>query len=183
MNKKILKKVNQDFFKKWTHNVAYILGFFVADGCITVSKDRKNRPYTFNITSVDLEHLYLLRGVMGSNYKISKKQTDKNGHQIQIRNQILCNDLINFGIRPRKTHNLGVINVPDEYSSDFARGFFDGDGTVYIYNVNNTPQIKVGFVCVSLNFIKDFNSKLCRVLKISEKSVHKTILKRPNTMV
>jgi len=42
--------------------------------------------------------------------------------------------LINLGVIPRKTYNLGEIKIPDEYFADFARGFFDGDGTVYIYN-------------------------------------------------
>lgn len=183
MNKKILKKVNQDFFKNWTHNMAYILGFFVADGCITVSKERKNSPYTFNITSVDLEHLYLLKKAINSDYKISKKQINKNGYQIQIRNQILCNDLINLGIYPRKTYNLEPIKVPETYFADYVRGFFDGDGTVYIYTVNNTPQIKVGFVCVSSNFLKDFNKKLCKILNISEKTVHEQIDKTGKRMI
>jgi len=173
MNKKILKKVNQDFFKNWTHNMAYILGFFIADGCVTVSKGRENNPYTFNITSVDLDHLEKIKNVLESEHKISKKQIGKKGYQIQVRNQVLCNDLINLGIRPRKTYNLGPIEIPREYFSDFVRGFFDGDGSVYIYNVNKTLQIKVGFVCVSLKFLKNFNIKLCEALRISKKSIHR----------
>ncbi len=157
--------------------MAYILGFFVADGCITISKERKNNPYTFNITSVDLEHLYLLKKAMNSDHKISKKQTNKNGYQIQIRNQILCNDLIKLGIHPRKTYNLGPIKVPEKYFPDFVRGFFDGDGSVYIYEVNKTPQIKSSFVAATSPFLKDFNTHLCKILKISEKSVHKLLLK------
>lgn len=153
--------------------MAYILGFFVADGCITISKKRKNNPYTFNITSIDFDHLYSLKKAINSDYKISKKQKDKNGYQIQIRNQIICNDLINLGIYPRKTYNLKAVNIPDKYFSDFVRGFFDGDGSVYIYKVNNTFQIKSEFISVSLPFIKDFNKKLCKSLNISEKSIHK----------
>lgn len=154
--------------------MAYILGFFVADGCITVNKERKNNPYTFNITSIDLEHLYLLRKAMNSDHKISRKQINKNGYQIQIRNQALCNDLISLGVYPRKTYNLEPISIPEEYFFDFTRGFFDGDGSVYIYNVNKTPQIKSSFVSVSLPFIRDFNKSLCKNLSISKKSIHKS---------
>lgn len=57
MNLKKIHKVDENFFKKWNPNMAYVLGYFIADGCITVSKGRKSNPYTFNITSVDKEHL------------------------------------------------------------------------------------------------------------------------------
>ncbi len=163
--------------------MAYILGFFVADGCITVSKERKNNPYTFNITSIDLEHLYLLREAINSDHKISKKQINKNGYQLQIRNQVLCNDLINFGIRPRKTYNLDPVDVPEEYFADFTRGFFDGDGSVYIQKVNGTLQLKSSFVGVSSPFIKDFNKRLCMALAIAEKSIHIQIDRMEKRMV
>ena len=83
-----------------------------------------------------------------------------------------------LGIFPRKTYNLGPIKVPDKYFSDFVRGFFDGDGTVYIYKVNGVPQIKSGFVSPSLTFIKDFNQRLCGALNIPEKNIHQALPKR-----
>ena len=110
--------------------MSYILGFIVADGCITVSKERKNKPFSLNITSVDKKHLYKIRKTISSNHKISTKSGNgtSKAYQLQIRNPTLTNDLIALGIFPRKTHNLGPIKVPDEYFPDFARGFFDGDG-------------------------------------------------------
>jgi len=155
--------------------MSYILGYIVADGCITVSKDRKNRPFTLNITSIDLKHLYLLKETLESEHKISKKsqKINTNGYQLQIRNPILTKDLMSLGIFPRKTYNLKPIEVPEKYFSHFVRGFFDGDGSVYIYKVNGTPQIKVSFVSVSLSFITHFNRHLCDCLNIIPKIVHK----------
>lgn len=155
--------------------MAYVLGYFVADGCISNNHDRISNPYTFNITSVDLGHLEKIAKAMDSEYKISKKSGGGNSiaYQIQVRNSILCKDLMNFGIRPRKTYNLEAIDVPKSYFSDFTRGFFDGDGSVYIYDVNNVPQIKSEFVCVSHPFIKRFNKELCSALDISQKTIHK----------
>jgi len=160
--------------------MSYMLGYITADGCITVSKDRKKHPFALNITSVDLEHLYLLRGALESEHKISKKsrKADNSGYQLQIRNHIITQDLLNLGIHPRKTYNLNPIKVPDEYFPDFVRGFFDGDGSVYILKVNGTPQIKAGFVSSSLNFIKDFNQRLCKNLSIPQKTIHRGIPKR-----
>ena len=34
----VFKSVNKDFFKTWSPNMAYILGFFAADGYITVNR-------------------------------------------------------------------------------------------------------------------------------------------------
>ncbi len=185
MNKRILKKINQNFFKTWSSEMAYILGYFVADGGISISLGRTKNPYTFNITSVDLEHLQKIAKTMGSNYKISKKSGSSNNfaYQIQVRNSVLANNLIDLGIHPRKTYNLEPIKIPDKYFSDFVRGFFDGDGSVYIYNINKVLQIKVGFVSVSLPFIKNFNIRLCRALRIPEKAIHKNKDERLKRMI
>ena len=160
--------------------MSYVLGFIVADGCITVSKERPNRPFSLNITSVDKKHLYKIRRVLNSEHKISKKTSgEKNvAFQIQIRNQIIAKDLMKLGIFPRKTSNLNPIKIPQKYFNSFVRGFFDGDGSVYIYKVNRTTQIKVGFVSTSLSFFTEFNKQLCKNLDIPIKSIHRTIDKR-----
>jgi LAGLIDADG-like domain len=170
------KTINNDFFKTWSRPMAYVLGYFIADGCVGVSKGRKN-PHTFNITSKDLNHLGKIKKTMGSTYKISRK-FGSNGnvaYQIQIRNEPLCRDIIRLGVLPRKTYNLEPVKVPQKYFADFVRGFFDGDGTVYIYSVNNVPQIKAGFVCASRKFIGDLSHRLCKMLTIPEKKVHETV--------
>jgi len=133
--------------------MAYVLGYFVADGCISEDKKRIKNKYTFNITSADLEHLEKIAKVMQSDYKISKKSGSSGSlaYQIQARNDTLANDLMGLGIYPRKTYNLEPIKVPEEYFSDYARGFFDGDGTVYIYNVN-----KVWVCCREFAFCRRF---------------------------
>ncbi len=185
MNTVLKKNLNQNFFKIWTEQMSYILGYIVADGCITVSKDRKNRPFSLNITSIDKKHLYNLRKALSSNHKISKKSGSAANkvYQLQIRNQVLANDLINLGIMPRKTSNLNPIKVPEKYFSDFVRGFFDGDGTVYIYKVNGVPQIKAEFISVSSSFFSEFSQWLCRSLGIQTKSIHQTIDKRGERMI
>jgi len=181
MNIMLRKHINQNFFKTWKEEMSYILGYIVADGCITISKERKNRPFSLNITSVNKEHLYKIRKALDSNHKISKKSgsgPNTIGYQLQIRNPVLTNDLINLRILPRKTYNLDPIKVPEKYFPDFVRGFFDGDGTVYIYNVNKVPQIKASFISSRLPFINSFNQELCRNLGIPIKMVHRDLPKR-----
>lgn len=156
--------------------MSYVLGFIVADGCICKRKDRKN-SYTLNITSKDRKHLLKIKRELSFDYPISTKYNSQKMpcSQIQICNREICKDLINLRILPRKTYNLAPIGVPEKYFPDFVRGFFDGDGSVYIYNVNDTPQIKVGFVSSSLSFVTDFNQRLCKNLGINTKTIHQTI--------
>jgi len=129
--------INNKFFKEWSSNMAYVLGFVVADGCVMKRKDRKD-SFIFNITTKDREHLENIQKAMCSKYQIGLKSgggsRERNISFVQITNKEICLDLINLGVIPRKTYNLGEIKIPDEYFADFARGFFDGDGTVYIYN-------------------------------------------------
>lgn len=39
-------------------------------------------------------------------------------------------DLLRLSLTPRKSHRIKLPNVPQEYLSDFIRGYFDGDGCV-----------------------------------------------------
>lgn len=153
--------------------MSYVLGYVVADGCISISKDRKKNRFSLNITSAERDQLERIQKALGSGHKISQKKSggDHIGFQLLIRNPVLTHDLMSLGVQPRKTYNLGPIQIPDEYFADFARGFFDGDGTVYIYKVNEVPQIKAQFVCVSLSFISDLNRRLCKALNIPLKSI------------
>ena len=175
------KKINQDFFKIWSPQMSYILGYIAADGCIYKRKNRKN-SYALNITSKDKDNLLKMGKNLSPDCSISIKYNSQGlpYSQIQISNREICGDLISLGILPRKTYNLNFIKIPEEYFSDFVRGFFDGDGTVYIYKVNGTPQIKGGFVSPSLSFITEFNKQLCEAIDIPCKTVHKVHSKNKN---
>lgn len=170
---KAYKKINQDFFKTWSPVMSYLLGYIVADGCVSVSRDRR-KAYTLNITSKDKLHLYHLRRILKSEHKISKKSNGAGRYAfvLQARNQVIAQDLIHLGVVPKKTFKLTKLNIPEKYFSDFVRGFFDGDGTVYIYFVRDLKQIKANFVCVSFPFFQWFNRQLCRSLGIPTKRIH-----------
>jgi len=173
MNKKSKIKINQDFFKTWSSDMAYVLGFVVADGCVCKRKDRIN-SYIFDITSKDKSILIKIKKVLRSDHTIGIKYNSLKMpyNHLFICNKVICEDLIKLGINPRKTYNLEPIKVPEKYFPDYVRGFFDGDGSVYIQKVNGTLQIKSSFVGASLPFIKVFNKRLCGLLVIPEKSIH-----------
>jgi intein-encoded DNA endonuclease-like protein len=168
------KFIIEDFFRKWNAEMSYVLGYIVADGSIIKRKNRKNQQFIVNITSVDRSHIVKIRNILRAKYKISEKKGSLNNiaYQLQISNSRMAEDLISLGVLPRKTYNLSPLKVGEKYFSDFVRGFFDGDGTVYIYKVNNVWQIKSSLVCYSFSFIEDLNKRICKCLGITLKSLH-----------
>lgn len=139
----IYKKVNKDFFKKWSSKMSYILGFFAADGYITIN----NRGGNFwCIEIVDGSLLRRIKKEIGSNHKISfrisKNTFAKKQYRLQIGSIEMCNDLKKLGYGVRKTKSLSVPNIPDKYLRDFVRGYFDGDGNVWVGLVHKERKTK-----------------------------------------
>lgn len=161
--------------------MSYILGYIVADGCICKRKGRKN-SYVLNITSKDKESLLKMGKHISPDCSLSIKYNSQKipYYQIYFCNRKICEDLMNLGIFPRKTYNLNPIKVPERYFSDFVRGFFDGDGSVYIYKVNKVLQIKANFPSTSLSFITDLNQHLSKSLDILLKTIHQVKEKKGN---
>jgi len=138
----IQKKVNKDFFKKWSSEMAYVLGFFAADGNVHTNK---RGAHFFSLQITDKEIVYLFRDLLSSNHTIGKRIGTKN-HKLQYRLQIgskeRCNDLRKLGVKEQKTHTMVLLNVPEKFLFDFVRGYFDGDGNVWVGQMNKQRKIK-----------------------------------------
>jgi intein-encoded DNA endonuclease-like protein len=130
-----IKTLNQDFFKKWTPEMAYVLGFFAADGSM-IKNSRGGYYIEFNITDwIVLEHI---QNVTGSIHKITTRAPDarnkahwKQLHRLQIGSKQWFEDLTTLGFSQHKSTTLTFPEVPKRYFADFTRGYFDGDGCVY----------------------------------------------------
>ena len=126
----ISKTINKDFFKVWSPEMAYVLGFFTADGNMIRNK-RGAHFIEFQITDKNL--LYLIRKLMGSNHKITERKRNtkwKNAYRLQIGSKEIFNDLLRLGLTPAKSKIIDLPNIPNAYFSHFVRGYFDGDGNV-----------------------------------------------------
>ena len=128
----IKDKVNEEFFDKWNPEMAYVLGYWYADGSIYPSE----RGSYLNITSVDKEIIYNVKRWLKSEHTIREgKPTWPNGKTrfiLRIGNKGLYKALTKRGIYPNKSLTVKLPNIPKRFLSHFVMGYFDGDGCVFL---------------------------------------------------
>lgn len=137
--------------------MAYVLGFFAADGYMT---ENKRGAHFWNIQINDKELLEEIKKTIKSEHKISvkirKKKEEKISYRLQIGSKKMYNDLYNLGMRQNKTKSLTVPKVPDNFFCHFVRGYFDGDGNVWsglIHKSRKTSTISIQTVFTSCSEI------------------------------
>lgn len=118
-------RVNDSFFKKWSYNNAYILGFWFADGCIMDGgifkiAQHKNDEYLL----VDMLKC------MNTDYKVV---SDGKMRYIVIFSDTIVQDIIKLGGKYRKSLDVEFPYVPKKYLPDFIRGLWDGDGCISVF--------------------------------------------------
>ena len=165
------RKVDRNFFKEWTLEMAYVLGFFAADGSM-VAGSRGNHYISFH--STDRQLLVAIRGVLGSNHKIAIHKKAENGstrnwkpaYQVQIGSREMFEDLLKLGMTPNKTSRLKFPDVPVRFLSDFVRGYFDGDGSVSVHTYQKSDRVHPStvlltrFACGSEQFLASMKERL-----------------------
>ena len=102
----IFRTLNQDFFKKWSSQMAYLLGYIAADGTVSIGK--RGNCY-LAIESIDKELPSMLKKAMGAGHKISvfkRRKEWRTVYRLQIGSKTVVGDLKNLGIVPKKTKRL-----------------------------------------------------------------------------
>ncbi len=117
--------VNSKFFASWSNEMAYVLGFWFADGWMS----QPDRDASVGFISKDKDHLQMIRRVMQSDHTIHSH--GENCFRLLIGSQRLWNDLYNLGGIPAKSLVVEMPFIPKEYLRHFIRGFVDGDGSLY----------------------------------------------------
>lgn len=124
---------NERFFQTIdTEQKAYWLGFIAADGSII------NNGSVLQITLQlsDKEHLErFIKDIDGDSEMVKERSQKANGKEypaarVNVCSKILCNDLFNKGITPRKGFVLDFPDLNKEMLKHYLRGYFDGDGSI-----------------------------------------------------
>lgn len=154
---------------------AYILGFIAADGSLVKSSTGNSYYLTITIKYKDKNVLDFIQKELNSNYKlleIRKISYGKEVHHIRLQfsNKIITNDLMRYGILPRKSLTMTNIieNIPIEYRDAFIIGYFDGDGSVsFVSNSMNNKSMNI-----QIRGTQDFLSGICSHLNIPITYIH-----------
>jgi intein-encoded DNA endonuclease-like protein len=128
-----------------TADKAYILGMFWSDGC----NNTKRGQITLGLQDRDKELLEGINRAVESDKPLwCSKLHNKNEHWrdsyvLSLQSRHMSSVLESYGMVPRKSLVLEFPDIIDEslYAS-FIRGYFDGDGSIYI-NYNNPKQTEV----------------------------------------
>lgn len=163
----VYREVNENYFKKWNPDMAYILGLWFADGNIY-----RNR-FSITLQSKDRDLLLLIKKRMGSTHKLYNINNLK-ANSLEIRNINIVRDIIKLGGKPNKSLTIKFPDIPKKYLPDFIRGYFDGNGSIYKDVYNKTWNIEV--VSGSKKFIK----RMTKILKVEIPNLRGVIRERNN---
>jgi hypothetical protein len=144
-NKQNKTKFNENIFDNIdTEDKAYWLGFIFADGSIDSSPlDEYKKPrYQFELSLSDVDHSHLDKFNKFMEHEKDNVITGKvrlNGKEFQrcrwiINNKHLWTTLNNIGCTPNKSFTLEFPDIPANLRRHFIRGYFDGDGSLGIYD-------------------------------------------------
>lgn len=145
-------KINQDYFKTWSHNMAYVLGLWFADGCIYGGK-------MFDITLHKKDKYILKRIAEELEYEGNLYDyVDRQAARLNFSCVVIYKDIISLGGKESKSMDVKFPQIPREFLHDFIRGYFDGDGCVMR---RKGGLLNTAFTCGSYEFL----SQLWEILK------------------
>lgn len=172
--------VNIDFFKKWSSEMAYVLGFFAADGGMFINSGGSRY---LQFTSTDHEILEKIRTLLLAKQKISIKKRNsgnlKDCFLLQIGSKEIFNDLKSLGFTPNKELTMRLPRISDKYFSHFLRGYFDGDGCIsrtYYKKKDRKHEsciVSLIFASGSESFLKEISRRLANLLSIGRGCLHR----------
>lgn len=174
--------INHDYFENIdTEHKAYWIGLLLADGSIS-KKVYENGSYTYNLRLelkasdrdliealvCDLESNKIVREyTSGDNRGRLKK---KHNAYVLFSSRKLGEDLEKYGIVPNKTYILKDLpQIPHELMRHFIRGYFDGDGSVFIDSKTNA--LRTAFYGTH-DFVANIQAFLQAELGFRDKKVH-----------
>ena len=163
--------INGSFFNMWSADMAYVFGFWIADGYMRIDKS-----YRISFSSADREILVQIRDAMHSTHPI-QKDSRSNCWNLYIFSKALYFGLLHLGGSRAKSRTISFPSVPNQYIRDFIRGYFDGDGSIHYisYVVTKTGkrrrELRSNFTSGNILFLKRLNMLLNEILDVSIKKI------------
>lgn len=165
---KSLRPKNHHFFKKWSEEMAYILGFITADG--NIIKSRYSHYLQFCLQKRDVDIINKMRKILAPKNKFSYYKP-KNTLQFKVGSTTIYQDLLKLGVTPNKTFSIKPPKIPEKFVRHYLRGFFDGDGCISIFkredSTKSFPSVRIMGNIAMINYLrKIFNNLTKSKLKV-----------------
>lgn len=150
------------------------MGFIWADGNLSKEEDKisiRTSDYDLALKIFDVVSDKEKRKIYKQTYE---KEAHNDSYMIINTNKEVINSLKEFGITSRKSLTISFPkNIPSEYLGSFIRGYFDGDGCIYISNTfKDKKYFAISFSSGSELFINELKSVLFQYFEI-ESTINK----------
>jgi hypothetical protein len=146
---------NSNFFKVWSNEMAYVLGFIWGDGCL-----EKSNPVVV-VSQKEVEILEKIKTLLNSNAIIRTRANSGSKNNISflsLYNKEMYNDLLSLGLTPTKSKIMTYPHqMPEQYDSHFLRGIWDANGCI---SYLGGSSYKASLVTGSLSFCCSVVSRL-----------------------
>ncbi len=150
------------YFRDYTRENSYWMGFIAADGHVNVKRDR----IELKIHSRDVDRLIAFRSALNGDLPIYRFKTRPHVGII-ICSKEMVSDLVEKGVGP-KAYALRVpAGIPDVCVRHFIRGCFDGDGSISLIRCGNRRPRPLFQILGSEHLLKWIKMKLMEQAQVN----------------
>ena len=148
------RKYNLQLIEKPNHITYYLLGAFIADGCV-------NNNYCMRLSSKDKKWLKIIAPFISNKASVAKVSNSNcfvlNVYNTEIIKWFIANECV-----PRKSSIVKLPIIPEIFFSHFMRGLFDGDGCITIIKEKSgiTSTLRVYIAGGNIDFFNSIKNKL-----------------------
>ena len=180
--KKYINTINHTFFDEIdTPEKAYLLGFFIADGCINTDNERSKGRFSINQSEDDREIVEAFKKYLQvpSDIQIINNQSGVKHRKTQYRlrwTSPYMRDILTqkYNITSNKTLDVEfqfpIELISIELQNHFVRGFIDGDG--YMGDNGQEGNFSISIVGTSIPFIVQIGDLISKATDMTY-SIHK----------
>lgn len=164
--------INENFFKTWTPQTAYVVGWLFTDG--TIQQKTDSNSFIVRLAVKDYDLLENIRSMLSSSNRISKYK-EQNLYFISIFNRTIAMDLLALGMTPRKSTTVSFPAIPPLHLRHFIRGCFEGDGSVF-YEKRGTGHspLRTKFCSASRGFLETLEAGLRKDAGLSPRRIYES---------
>ncbi len=160
--------VDDGYFRHWSADMAYLLGYISADGNISWNEIKSYHSMTITAAEKDYDHLEKIRLLLKSTKPLLYGKSTKS-YRLIANSKTICLDLMEFGIMPRKSLTIQFPDLSKRYLKDYIRGYIDGDGSLNYFKRPRSPYFELSVCSGSKIFIEILRNKIFDELAITSK--------------